>query len=579
MKTIKIADYKIIHDIPPVLSKDSRVAIDTEFVGMDDKRLHRPTGEFACATFYFGTDEVYIVEDVRDLEKAFQNIEEAGHIYHNAKFDIFHLRRFIFLPQRRKLWDTMLVEQVMYSGLYDNFGLADCVRRHLDMYMGKETREEFSNHIGKMTQEQVEYACKDVIATYGVYKSQLSKMDEDDLYVWKTIELPFLWVILGMGGVKLDVPAWTKLAEDNERRAVEVQAKYGKEVPKIGKTGKELKTKVWEGVNLASPTQVKARLASIGYKLDGTGEEYITPLVERCEFAKDLLDFRTASKHSSTYGLDYVDKYVEADGRIYSDLFQMGAATGRSSCRAPNLQNQPHDGHYRECYIADDDKELVIGDWSAQEPKFAAFLCGDTALTDALNSKEKLYIRIARDAMGIEIQKGSLEYSAMKSTILGLIYGMAAKGLADRIGVAEDAAQGYINAIFTAYPKLYEWVTRSQSQFKEYVTSVNGRKIWLNEYTNQWRRAILNYPIQSSAADAMKVAAYKLLTEWHGKFYTNTVLRLLVHDEVVCEVEKDKVEEFTVLMGKVMVEVAESMHQGVKGAVEIGHGHSWASKA
>jgi len=582
MKRIKIEDYKIINGVPPKLPKTARVAIDMELSGMDKKKLHRATGEYTCTTFYWGTDEVAIVTDVRDLAQAFSNIEDAGWIFHNAKFDIFHLRRYVAVPMRMKMWDTMLVEQVMYSGLYDEFNLAACLRRHCDTFMAKDVREEFSTHTGEMTQEQIEYACMDVIATYNVYQSQLKVIDKDDIGVWKKYELPFLWALLSIGGITLDQERWLEIARENEEKSYAIQKKYGKEVPKISaKTGKPLKAMGFDGVNLASPKQVKEEFKRIGYTLDGTGESIISGLTDKCEFAKDLLDFRTFSKRAGTYGADYIENHVEADGRIYTDYFQYGALSGRLSSRAPNLQNQPREGGYRSCYVAqDDDHRIVVADSTAQEPKFAAYICGDGGLKDALNSKEKLYIRIARDAFGIEVKKGEELYNHMKSTILGLIYGMSARGLAERIGKTEEEAQEMINVIkYRAYPKLGKWIDDSQATFTDYVCSVSGRKVWLNQYTTAWRRLKLNAPIQSSAAEAFKLAVINLVKEWHGGLdVRQSVMRLFVHDEIVCELHKDEVEKFSEVLSRVMIDASESLHPGIKAGVELGVGQSWDAK-
>jgi len=476
----------------------------------------------------------------------------------------------------------MLVEQVQYSGLYDEFNLGALCRRYLDIYMEKEVREEFSSLEGEMTQSQVEYACLDTIATHQIFQIQRTEMDADDLKVWKDIELPFLWVLLSIGGVRLDVEKWLKLAIDNESKAKSIQDKYGKKVNKISeKTGKTLSTFVFDGVNLASPKQVKGHLASLGFaELESTDEENLSRISSRCEFAVELLQFRTLSKRSGTYGEEYINKYLESDGKIHADYFQIGAITGRMSSRSPNLQNQPRDGGYRECYVADEDSELVIADWSSQEPKFAAYITQDANLIDALNSKEKLYIRIARDALGIEVKKGEPLYNDMKSTILGLFYGMSAKGLSARLGKTEDEAQDMINAVFAAYPKLAQWIRASQSQYVPYVTTVSGRKVWLKEYTNEWRRLILNAPIQGSAADAMKLSSVKLVQEWHGSLDVPvSIIRMFVHDELVSELPKKDVEKFIPILERVMIDVANSLHPGVQAGVEIGHGISWAEKA
>lgn len=580
MNQIDITKYNIIRGVPDVMPPEARCSIDTEFVGMDKKRLHRPTGEFACATFYAGGTDVWIVEDVRDLAQAFQNIERAGWIFHNAKFDIFHLRRYIVIPTRMKMWDTMLVEQVMYSGLYDEFNLAACVRRHLDRFVPKDERETFSEHEGEMTQSQIEYACADVINTYDLFQWQRSNIDADDLYVWKTFELPFLWALLSLGGITLDQEKWLSIAKDNEEKAFAIQAKYGKKVFKVSdKTGKTLKSTTFEGVNLASPKQVKDKFGELGIVLESTGEEFVSSLTDACEFAKDLMEFRTLSKRAGTYGANYIEDFVESDGKIYTDYFQYGSISSRLSSRSPNLQNQPREGGYRDCFIAQEGHELVIADSTAQEPKFAAFICQDEGLIDALNSKEKLYIRIARDALGIEVKKGEELYNHMKSTILGLFYGMSAKGLADRIGKTEEEAQEMINAIFAAYPKLGQWIKKSQSQFVPYVTTVSGRKIWLNEYTSAWRRLILNAPIQGSAAEAFKLGAINLMKEWHGSLdVQKSVMRLYVHDEICSEVRTEEVDRFIPILEHAMISASEFLHPGISAGVEVGHGRAWSSK-
>ena len=577
MNQIRIEDYNIIHDVPPPLSIGSRCAIDTEWTNMDKKKLHRPTGEFACATFYFGGKDVYIVEDIRDLAQAFQNVESAGWIFHNAKFDIFHLRRVIPIQQRKMMWDTMLVEQVRFSGLYDEFNLAALYRRYCDGMMEKETRQEFSAWSGLLTPSQINYACIDTIATYEIFQKQRAEIDADDLKVWKEIELPFLWALLSIGGITLDQDKWLAIAKENGDKAEAIQAKYGHQVHKISeKTGKELKSFTYEGVNLASPKQVKEYLSTVGFDLDGTGEEYLSGIADKCDFAKDLLEFRTTSKRSGTYGEDYIATHVETDGKIYTDYFQIGAITGRMSSRSPNLQNQPREGGYRDCYIAGEGNELVIADCVAQEPKFAAFITQDEGLIDALNSKEKLYIRIARDALGIEVKKGEELYNHMKSTILGLFYGMSAKGLADRIGKTEEEAQEMINAIFAAYPKLGKWIKESQSKYVEYCTTVSGRKVWLNEYTSAWRRLILNAPIQGSAAEAIKLAAVRMVNDC-GVSGTSP-LRLMVHDELCCEVPSEEVEEFSACLTNAMISASESLHPGIRAGIELGHGSAWSAK-
>jgi len=574
MNILNPKTLKIIKGLPPLAQKGDKISIDTEFMGMDKKRLHRPHGTFAYLGCSFDGNTVYYVDDELDIPAFLQRLELGVWIFANAKFDITQLRRYTDIQPRKNLWDVILIEQIQYSGYYTDFSLADLVRRYLDTYMPKEVRSEFADTVS-LTREQIEYASGDVAYTWRVFSEQREKISDDDLRIWRTIELPFLWAILSMSGIRLDSERWIALARENERIANEIQDKYGHwEVEPA--TGRMKKDKdVFVGINLNSPSQVKKHLASLGYsKVTSTDAEALEKLSDECEFARDMLIYRTYAKRSSTYGEKFIEDYVESDGKIYSDLYQIGAETGRTSCRAPNLQNQPHESSYRECFIVDEGEVAVVADWGSQEPKFAAHFSQDEKLIEALNSGEKLYVRVAREALNINITKDSPEYKHMKSTILGLFYGMSAEGLSKRIGVDEGLAQEYIDNILDTYPGIAEYM-RQQKRAGDYVTSVSGRKIWLNKYSFQWERNALNAPIQSSAAEAMKLAASRFIQtrkpEWK--------LLLLVHDEIVLSVPEKDCEEVEKFLTDCMIEVAESLHQGIKGSAEVFHGSSWGCKS
>lgn len=582
--------------LPPVAKKGDRIAIDTEFFGMNKNRLHRPHGKFAYMGASFDGKTVYYIDDESDIGEFLQNLELGVWIFAHAKFDITQLRRFTHIPMRKNLWDVILIEQIQYSGYYTDFSLADLVRRYLDTYMPKEERSSF-NDTESLTKEQIGYASADVAYTWRVARVQKEKISEDDLRIYRDIELPFLWTLMAMSGVRLDVEKWTALANKNAQIAADIQARYGHE--EIHEpTGRARKPKtVFVGINLNSPAQVKKHFHDCGWtSVKSTDADALVFIASHDDdddagvrFANDLLVYRTYQKRASTYGLKFIEESVESDGKIYADIQQVGAETGRTSCRKPNLQNQPHLPEYRECFTADEDEVMIVADWGAQEPRFAAFFADDDGLKEALNSEEKLYIRIAREAMGITIDKKSDEYGHMKSTVLGIFYGMSPQGLAARIGVDEDTAAGYIEAILDTYPGVKDYIRR-QKRAKDYVQSVTGRKIWLNKYSFQWERNALNAPIQGSAADAMKIAAYRFCVAWMKEFgdydeeevpmfYQDLPLTLLVHDEIVIKVPKALKDHAKKLLEHVMISVAEELHVGIKGSVEIFDGENWACKS
>lgn len=586
-------DLKIIKGLPPFAKKGDKISIDTEFFGMDKKRLHRPHGTFAYMGCSFDGVTVYYTDDVSEIGEFLNRLEAGVWIFANAKFDIRQLRAYVEIPDRRNLWDVILIEQIQYSGYYTDFSLSDLVRRYLDTYLPKDVRKEFSDTVS-LTSEQIGYASADVAYTWKVFQVQREKISDDDLQIWREIELPFLWAILSMSGVRMDKDKWLKLAKENEERAAAIQAKYGQWETIDNPRGRIHKTKqVFSGINLSSPAQVKKYFAECGVVLKSTDVDALDALLEREDeedeahyrFALDLSAYRTLDKRASTYGASFIENHLEPDGKIYADIYQIGAETGRTSCRAPNLQNQPHLPEYRECFICDEDECMIVADWGSQEPRIAAFLSEDEALIDALNSGEKLYIRVARDVLGKEITKQSDEYTHIKSTVLGIFYGMSAKGLAKQIGATEAKAQRMIDMFLDTYPGVKNYM-RKQKRAKDYVQSIRGRKIWLNKYSFQWERNALNAPIQGSAADAMKIAAARF--NWFlQEVKERTVqtykelgwkLALLVHDEIVIIVPKDDCEEAKKVLSDIMIEVAEELHPSIKGSVEIFSGNNWAVK-
>ena len=124
-------DIHIHFELPPQTLDMEYVAIDTEWFGQELSKLHRPHGTFGCLGCTNNGRDVYMIFDTDQIQDFYSQIDESTHIYHNAQYDIKQLRRFANLPDRKLIWDTMIVEQIRFSGYYNSFGLNDLVRRYL----------------------------------------------------------------------------------------------------------------------------------------------------------------------------------------------------------------------------------------------------------------------------------------------------------------------------------------------------------------------------------------------------------------------------------------------------------------
>ncbi len=593
-----------VNETIPESYREDRIAIDTEFAGMDGNRLHRPHGKFSGMGCSFDGQEVWIITDEKKIPQFMKQLDEGVHIYQNAKFDIGQIRRYTDYPDRTRIWDTMIMEQIMFAGWYSasEFSLADLSRRWLDCYMDKSVREQFETSDGEMTREQIEYLAVDVVTTWRVYQKQREHADENDLNVWKNIDRPAMYSVLKLGGMKLDTVSWTKLYEFNIAEANRIQDKYGKldiieeerdahVVLNFDDDGNEVgigtfipyrksKKPKWTGINLASPVQVKNELLRLGYKLDGTDEKALAPILEECEFARDVLEFRGRSKAAKTYGIKWIEEHVEADGRVYSDFFINGAATGRFSSSKPNVENIPvRDGsQFRECFVAAEDYVLVDADFSTQEPRVWSYLAEDTDMQQIFKDKRDIYIDFAKLGFGWEITKDDeRRQKRMKPTVLGAIFGLTEHGLLRKDQIPLEEGKELLHAFWNvAFPQSREYADQIRKT-KDYVQTIYGRKYWLNPYQFGYENNCLNSPVQGSAADITKISGYRFQQEVEKAGYSDRVWLInYIHDELLVECHKSLLDWTKNTLERVMVETAEQTHEGVPAKVGVKFGENWA---
>ena len=217
---------------------------------MKKGQFHRPFGDFAFLGATIDGETVYYTTDTSEVQEFLDRINESTWIFQKGDFDLRQLRRWATIPNRVKYYDTMYMEKILWSGYYHSFSLKALVRRYLGCYMEKEVRDEFETAT-ELTEETLRYACMDVIATWHVYQEQRKLCTRNDMDLWKNVDQGALWCILNMRGMKLDVEAWTALAEKNEKRVDELQNKY-------------------PDINLGSGKQVAEKLMEEGYKLPKT---------------------------------------------------------------------------------------------------------------------------------------------------------------------------------------------------------------------------------------------------------------------------------------------------------------------
>lgn len=277
-----------------------------------------------------------------------------------------------------------------------------------------------------------------------------------------------------------------------------------------------------------------------------------------------LLRYRELEKLRSTY-VDALLPLIEPDGRIRGRFNQMAAATGRLSQEEPNLQNIPvrsEEGRaLRRAFVAADGFRLVVADYSQIELRILAHFSRDPGLIDAFERDLDIHTATAARVSGIEPGEVTPDQRRRAKMInFGLLYGMEAYGLAQRLGISREEASDQMKAYFSQFTNVESFMSGivADARATGYTTTLLGRRRYLPELASSnfrdrqaGERMALNAPIQGSAADIIKKAMVRLHDALRRRD-TRAEMLLQIHDELVLEVPEDEVDAITALTVSIM---------------------------
>ena len=408
-----------------------------------------------------------------------------------------------------------------------------------------------------------DYACEDADITYQLFDLFSEKLaaDENNAKLLHELEIPTAEILCQMeaNGILIKRPFLNELSQrfDEEIIALEKRAyEVAGEAFNLG-SPKQLGEMLFEKLGVAGGKKTKSGQYS-------TGEAVLSkinhPLVEI------VLEYRGLSKLKSTY-TDALDNVADSEtDRVHTSYHQALTSTGRLSSTDPNLQNIPirtATGRLiRQAFIAPEGRVILAADYSQIELRLMAHFSGDTNLTRAFNEGLDIHTATAAEVLGKAVEAVSAtERRNAKAINFGLLYGMSAFGLAKQLQMSRGEAQDYIDMYFERYPSVKDYMinTRASAYEKGYVETILGRKLYTPDINHSNRmvkqgaeRAAINAPLQGSAADLIKlamIAVDKVLPKEHAK------MLLQVHDELVFEVDSDKVDSIRQLITDAMQDV------------------------
>ncbi len=574
------------------LSKQTHVCFDTETTSLDTM-----DAELVGISFAYIPGEAFYIpvpkseEIVALIIKMFKPIWENENIIkigQNIKYDILILKNH-GVEVKGALFDTMLAHYLLEPDKRHGMDiLAENYLKYspvsITELIGKKGVKQ-GNMRDVEISEVTEYAGEDADITlqlFQVFKKELPKFNAQQLF--DTVEMPLVKVLASMeyNGVKIDTAALKEMSNELENDM------------------KETETAIFESAgtsfNINSPKQLgevlfdKMKLIAKPKKTKtgqyATGEDILSALENEHDIARKILDYRELQKLKSTY-VDALPTLVNPKtGRIHTSYNQAVAATGRLSSTNPNLQNipirTPRGREIRKAFVASSDAfKILSADYSQIELRIMAAFSEDTSMIEAFNNGRDIHATTASKVFKVPLEEVTTEMRRKAKMVnFGIIYGISAFGLGQRLSIPRGEASEIITSYFDEFPSVKAYMDRVVNNAREhgFVETILGRRRYLADInsrnaTNRGyaERNAINAPIQGSAADMIKVAMINI-HEFIEKEKLKSKMILQVHDELVFEAHVDEIEW---LKEKVDELMRDAIKLPVKMETGIGIGLNW----
>ncbi len=589
---ILINSPELIKSLIQYLSLQKAFCFDTETTDLDAIEA-----QLVGLSFSYIPHEAYYVpvpekrEDAQKLISQFKEVLENPNIIkigQNLKYDMLVLRKYD-IDVSGPIYDTMLAHYLIDPET--RHGMDYLAERYLNYtpvsiteLIGKKGKNQGSMRDVAL-KEITEYAAEDADITLQLQKilAPLVKKDNQEKLL-NEVEFPLVEVLAAMEfeGIRVDKE---NLAEFSKELEIE-----------IGELEKEIYDLAGEHFNISSPKQLgeilfdKLKIEEKPKKTKtgqyATGEEILSRLAIIHPLPSKILDIRELQKLKSTY-VDALPKLISpTDGRVHTSFNQAVAATGRLSSTNPNLQNIPirtdRGRLIRKAFVARDENHVLLAaDYSQIELRLMAAFSKDETMVLAFNEGKDIHAATAAKIFKVPLEEvdSSMRRKA-KTANFGIIYGISAFGLSQRLAIPRKEAAEIIEAYFREFPGVKKYMEEciEKAREVEYVETILGRRRYLRDINSRnmtmrgfAERNAINAPLQGSAADLIKIAMINI-HEWMKKEKLKSKMILQVHDELIFDARKDEVELLKTHIPRLM---SDAIKLGIPVLVEVGTGNNW----
>ena len=574
------------------LKETGKFCFDTETTGLDANDTELVGISFAVdkgEAWYVPVpvnynDALNLVAEFKDIfeDKA---IEKTGQ---NMKFDMSVLRWYD-VEVKGPLFDTMIAHYLIEPDLRHNMDfLAETYLNYkpvpIESLIGKKGKNQLSMRDVDLPAIS-EYACEDADITLQlkqVFEPILR--DTGTLELFKRIEMPLVPVLASMeaAGVKLETAVLEEFSADLEKDIVSLE--------------EEIQKLAGEPFNIASPKQLgevlfeKLRITEkpklTKTRQYSTSEDILVKLTHKHPIIDKILDYRSLTKLKSTY-VDALPRLINPrDNRIHTSFNQAVASTGRLSSNNPNLQNIPirteKGREIRKAFVPrNEDYTLLAADYSQIELRIIAELSEDPALIETFIGGHDVHSATAARIYGVGLNEVTPDMRRNAKTVnFGIVYGISAFGLSERLNIPRQEAADIIEQYFARYPGVKSYMDNTITFAREhgYVETMMGRRRYLRDINsgnatvrNFAERNAINAPVQGSSADMIKIAMINIHEAMKRKELKSKMI-LQVHDELVFDALLAEVEILKEIVREKMVT---AIPMTVPIVVDMKSGNNW----
>lgn len=595
----KKVDYRVManpdqrKELIETLSSAKEICFDTETTGLDPITSTLVGLSFAVkeGTAWYvpiPSNQQEAQSILNEFKPIFEN-EGITKIGQNIKFDLLMLRAY-GVTLKGYMFDTMLAHYLLEPDMRHNMNyLAEQLLNYkpieIEELIGKKGAGQLNMRSIPVDKISV-YAAEDADITLQLKNILEPRLQNEGLTeLYKEIEAPLVEVLAEMEltGVRIDSDSLNEFGKSLNAELINLD----NEIKELAQT---------PDLNISSPKQLgevlfeKLKIASdvkmTKTKQYSTSEEELLKYKDKHPIIDKILEFRSIKKLLSTY-IEALPALVSPKtGRIHASFNQAVAATGRLSSNNPNLQNIPireeRGREIRKAFIPSDDNHIILSaDYSQIELRLMAHMSQDPSLCEAFLNNEDIHTATAAKIFKVPIAEVTREQrSSAKTANFGMIYGISAFGLSQRLNISRTEAKELIDGYFGTYTgvKAYMDSCIANAREKGYVTTLLGRKRYLPDINSNngtvrglAERNAINAPIQGSAADIIKVAMIRINKRLKQENLQSKMI-IQVHDELVFDALKS---ELPTLQQLVKEEMEGAIKLSVPLIAESGVGDNW----